>query len=459
MNAVLNEALDKYKKKLVCPSAECESVGSLARCGRNQKNGLQNVKCTECGKQTTHLTDVIFNSVGVKLEFEGKEMTSDATAQDDVKAFLRNQVQELQSEKAEMAARIQELLESNKYFQDSHQKQNTQIAKLTTQAAEQNKTIANLSENIATLTKALTGAPVGAQASPDKGAARIPALVQGPVQDEAELAAPEGSVACLEIQKEPAGNEDKNKAGPGNKVSWADIAKDRRPSLETLPEEAQNRFKESSKSLAAIGFRPVPGRRRKSSAPGAAPENTKNHEKEKPKVTPLYFGGIPRGPIGKLRAELRKCLPKWTILHLSFIGNTVTEILCHEPLVDKLVGGMKLLGFRHIPNYDPLKEKNTDDATLRARVNCYNRWRWGADSSHSEVSRQWFKEKMESLAAEHPAVKEAADDKHKSNTANKLSEKEAPKDPEKESTDPAPAPDQSPKNTEAQQRLEGENRQ
>ena len=452
MNAILNDALDEHKEHLVCPNPDCKKTGAIVRCGFSRKSGLQNVKCKECNKQSIQLANIIFDSVGVKLDFEGTALTSEPSPQDNLNSVLQSKVKELEAEKAAMTERIQELL-------DSQKQQSTQIAKLTTQLADQNSTISELSKNIATLTAALSAKPQHPPARPEPV----------PIEDTAAPAAPEGSVARREILTGPAGNADKpNQAqaqakGLGQdknrpqKASWADIAKTKRPSLQTLSENEQNRFKETTKNLAALGFKPVPIQRRKPQAAGTGAAPAPNQEKEKPKPVPVYLGGVPRGPIGKLRAELRKCLPKWSILHISFIGNSATEILCHEPLVDKLVGGMKLLGFRHMPNFDPLKELNTDAATLRGHANCYNRWRWGAESSYSEVSRQWFTAKMEALAKDRPAVKEAADEKRTTTAAKKTLEAGTNKEPEQAPEAPAPEPSNQPaEHTDDQQRPEGE---
>ena len=458
MNEILNEAYVKHSPNLVCWNNECKAKASLKRCGFS-RSGFQNVKCNQCNKTTSQIADVVYNSVGVKLEFEGKEMTSTPSLQHAINAAIRNPTNAPSTDKEaneSNSALIAELLQSNKDLSDANNAMATQMAKLNTQLAEQSETIKTLSASIAALTQTVSSETPG----------QAPPLINNPapVEDTAAPAAPEGSVARREIPQGSAGNADNsNQENPNPKpakASWADIAKTKRPAIETLSEKEQTRFKETTKNLAALGFKPVPIQRRRPAPTGTGPAAAANKESEKPKPVPVYFGGVPRGPIGKLRAELRNCLPKWSILHLSFIGNSATEILCHEPLVDKLVGGMKLLGFRHMPNYNPLKEKNTDDATLRGKVNCYNRWRWGAESSYSEVSRQWFKEQMEQLAKESPNVKEGADEKHNSNAAKKSAEDGEQKEPEKEPEAPAPAaPEQPAETTEAQQRPEGEDRQ
>ena len=156
---------------------------------------------------------------------------------------------------------------------------------------------------------------------------------------------------------------------------------------------------------------------------------------------------------------LRECLPKWSILNISFIGNSVTEILCHESMADHLVGGMKLLGYRHIPSYDPVREMNTDAATLQGRTNCYQRWRWSAENAFSEVSREWFAKQMDGLATKHPEVKQAADKKEEEKQQTEPQNKDKPQDAQADADGDESAPNQEQetnKDSEGQQRPEGE---
>ncbi|MEM1007933.1 MAG: hypothetical protein AAGJ35_02915 [Myxococcota bacterium] len=250
------------------------------------------------------------------------------------------------------------------------------------------------------------------------------------------------------------------------KISWADMV--RQPKLSNLPAEVQEKFKKSAQALNSLGFKPTP-------RPPPRPQNSSAPQnKLKPKPVPVYFGGIPRGPIGKLRAMLRECLPKWSVLNISFIGNSATKLLCHEPLVDNLAAGMKLLGYRHLPNYDPVREMNTDAATLRGRANCYQRWRWGAENAFSEVSREWFAKKMDEMAKSHPEVKATADEKQAERQAEQDKQQgkdqsrevekghypldtEEPNDKETENQDQEKDQDQvQVQDQEAQQRPEGE---
>lgn len=86
-----------------------------------------------------------------------------------------------------------------------------------------------------------------------------------------------------------------------------------------------------------------------------------------PKPVPMYFSNIPRGPIGALKKAIYECLPKWAILGVSFIAASDTEILCHAPLVDRLVATLQFFRHRHLPDYEPTKMANSEDPPATQR--------------------------------------------------------------------------------------------
>ena len=63
----------------------------------------------------------------------------------------------------------------------------------------------------------------------------------------------------------------------------------------------------------------------------------------------------------------------WAILGLSFIGQSVIEIVCHEPLVHQVVGKLRLVGASHIKNMDVfgdnLKKLSPKDTRNRGTLN------------------------------------------------------------------------------------------
>ena len=93
-----------------------------------------------------------------------------------------------------------------------------------------------------------------------------------------------------------------------------------------------------------------------------------------PKPTALYFRNIKRARLGQVRKALRQMFTNpWAVLGLSFIGKSVIEILCHEGLVDQVVGKLRLIGATHIRNMDifgdNLKKMSKNDTRDRAATN------------------------------------------------------------------------------------------
>ena len=164
-----------------------------------------------------------------------------------------------------------------------------------------------------------------------------------------------------------------------SRKSWADIAKQSRPQI---PTQIQSRVEETRKALLAAGF--------KASTP-------------KPKPIAVYFGKVPRGPLGSLRKALLVSLPRWAILGLSFIGNQALEVLCHAPLKDRLIATMKSLRFSHLTTYDPCTPIQGRDAK-QSRKSCFRRWSHSAASTPSDAARKWYLESASKLSDAEPIL-------------------------------------------------------
>lgn len=186
------------------------------------------------------------------------------------------------------------------------------------------------------------------------------------------------------------------------KISWDDVAC--KPKVGYLTEQFKEKIEVSTKSLDSPHLKPSFTIHRAPVGAGREPK------KNKPSPTPVYLGVIPSGTGGKLPKALRDCLRKWEVLYISFIGNSAAELLCHGPIVEQLIAGMKLLGFRNMLQNVPLKKENTEMATRKGHMNFYQRWRWGAESSSSVVSRACVSSRMEELAEKYPEVETAADE-------------------------------------------------
>lgn len=135
------------------------------------------------------------------------------------------------------------------------------------------------------------------------------------IKDE-PLADPERTTSTdseLEDPTPPKAQDDRT-LPPNAPLSWSRVV---RQGFSGLIQVLRNRVQQASHSLSTSGF-------------WAARPKFQGAEPPKPKPSPVYFGTIPRGAIGKLRRGLQECLPKWAGLSISFIGASVTEVLCHE---------------------------------------------------------------------------------------------------------------------------------
>lgn len=173
------------------------------------------------------------------------------------------------------------------------------------------------------------------------------------------------------------------KQAPKPNFTWADAAK---KGLNALPAGLQDRVRASLQSLADSGFK-------------AKRTEPQPNSEEKPEPEPVYFGNVPRGPIGQLKRSLHECLPKWAVLSISFIGAATTEILCHKPYIPRLVATMRLLRFRHLPKYDPRKSRPDTEPTIERayKAACYQRWHKLSQSSRSPACKAWYSSQADAL--------------------------------------------------------------
>lgn len=177
---------------------------------------------------------------------------------------------------------------------------------------------------------------------------------------------------------------------PKPQISWAEVA--RAPTLSKLLTDQRSKFEKCRASLVAKGFNAQQrtiyiGPRTEAATKAIA------SMKPQPTATAVYFGGIPRGPIGDLKQALYECLPKRCILRISFIGNSACEILCHKHLQSRLISGMNLLGFRQLTAYDPLKSSSSsfsEESTRRLKMSSYRRWRWSGRKTFSPIAKLWY---------------------------------------------------------------------
>lgn len=301
-----------------------------------------------------------------------------------------------------------ELLKAQLLTQTSLLKdQSSQISELTAQVGQLNKKIDALSathrDNIkpATLPKAFQTQSVNAsngnsgQTTESETASIAPAVVVTETNNGAGVKTVVTPVARPEHVLPSATTKP---------ISWADIA--RIPSMKKLPSTMQSKFEKSIASLRKNGFtpsaRPPPGR------PNPAGGDPRPSTPPQPVPTPVYFGGVPRGPIGSLKRSLQECLPSWAVLSISFIGNSACEILCHKPLEQRLIAAMKLIGFRHLATYDPMRlatSEGTDAVSKKIKLACYRRWMWTAGKTFSPVSKNWYTNQAQAIIANNKSLK------------------------------------------------------
>ena len=123
-----------------------------------------------------------------------------------------------------------------------------------------------------------------------------------------------------------------------------------------------------------------------------------------PKTSPtaIYFRKIKRVQLGVVRKALRSLdLPPWAVLGLSFIGQSVLEVVCDERLASQLIVKLTLLGAAHIKDFDIFgdnlkKNPNTDtEEKLKANVEkVIYRLKKLISTSNNEAAKKWYSEKL-----------------------------------------------------------------
>lgn len=167
-------------------------------------------------------------------------------------------------------------------------------------------------------------------------------------------------------------------------VNWSEVVKS---GLGSLPDVLKHRVKETVRYLQQDGFQ----------AKRTTPSHANNTQ---PSPVAVYFGNIPRGPIGKLKRCLQECLPKWAVLSISFIGANFTVILCHQGHVERRVATMRLLRYKNIAGYDPTlaaPRDATPDQARSYRAACLRRWQKLASQSLSPVCKQCYEKSATDL--------------------------------------------------------------
>ena len=122
----------------------------------------------------------------------------------------------------------------------------------------------------------------------------------------------------------------------------------------------------------------------------------------KPRPTAVYFCNIRRVQLGVVRKALRNMqLPPWALLGLSFIGQSVLEIVCDQSHVAQLTVKMKLLGAAEVKNFDMfgdnLKKTPGTESRARHRANidkAQTRLVRLIATSSNEAAKAWYSVKV-----------------------------------------------------------------
>jgi len=363
-NDALRSQFNSRQGGLKC---KCGAIGTLVRNGTTS-TGSPNVKCSSCNAKYSgrNLSEIL-----LKTSFDGDDQSENASSLP-TPTLSHNSDDKTKDELiSQLRSQNEKLISDNKHLQDK-------VTMLLNQTTQLNSKIDQLislqlrSFNDNNLSKA------------------IPTPQTHMQQNSNQL---ETQTRTIESPTEAAITQPATTPSP----SWSDVA---RQGLEKLPDNMKAKFHSSMKSLKLAGFEAQNEYRtpRFDSAGDTAP---------KPVPTAIYFANLPRGPIGALRRALLECLPKWSVLSISFIGRSITEILCHQDLTEQLISDMTLLGYKHLEYYSPVKVAShiTDIDTInKYKAACYRRWINASERTYSPVSKTWYKSKSDSLLAENPGL-------------------------------------------------------
>lgn len=343
-------------------SAKCGGCGAIGNFVLNgTHHNLQVVQCKKCSKKFTHVA--LRNLIG----------SASSVPRAPARPTKPAPVPEVSStEFARLKTENARLLENNRNLQEQNEALHAKVDALTTK----------VDELLSEMRKNKPGVTAGHSVANEQ-------------QQEASV--PQPSPQNPHAQKEPTQPKPDDPQQPPNPktacqpVNWADIVN---LGIAALPDMLKHLVKESPRYLQQDGFQ----------AKRTPPMGTSTAQAI-PVV--VYFGNVPRGPIGKLKRCLHECLPKWAVLSISFIGASVTEILCHQPHVARLVATMCLLRYKHLAGYDPTTSAPHNATPEQARsykAACLHRCIKLVTSARSPVCKSWYTKASEDLLADDEAL-------------------------------------------------------
>ena len=357
----LEEIMEVRRNEIRCPNGKCEIEGRLVWNGWGGSGRL--IKCMACNKKTS-ATKLLEH---VQVQFGTAE---DKTAKTKEKPIeLPVSPPSTTQEWRMLRAQMENIIKTNKDMAAQMAEAKQQLYRTTVQlnaiAPREAPSLPNRKKS----------------SQRDRETTPRPPTTQNPFRIGSTLSHTANPYAQQPTAPHPFGQIPldtlQNKQPP--KRSYAEIAKLRKPKLDTFPEPIRERMSAGRAAMASF-VRTPPKRHLQPEA--------------------IYFNNAQRGSLKKLREALRISLPGEAILHLDFIGGSLLEVMCHKPLVPKLISHIKFMSngrMREI-NFDPLarttisKDRQTTGKDLWARntTNCAKRiGRILSGNPHPEV-RAYF---------------------------------------------------------------------
>lgn len=133
-------------------------------------------------------------------------------------------------------------------------------------------------------------------------------------------------------------------------MNWADLT---RGGKEIFPNELSKRLLELQENVFLLWFQI------NKPNPSYLQRTTSTTD-----ITAAYFTSILRRPISTVKKTIYKCIPKWSVLSIIFIGENINELLSHKFLLYRPMETLRHMGYTLLPNYTPTEptDRNAVDS-------------------------------------------------------------------------------------------------
>ena len=213
---------------------------------------------------------------------------------------------------------------------------------MATQLEEVKRQLHNTSEQL----QSLSTTPISREGSPlEQPQPQREPIARPPVPARPTKTATRATPMAIPYETQPTPNQTSGTIDPKrtDRKSYLEIAKIKKPQLDVFPEAIREKVSAGKAAMASF-VRPQPRRQLQPEA--------------------VYLENAQRGPLHKLREALRISLPGEAVLHLDFIGGSLLEVICHKPLVHKLISHVNFMSdgkMRRI-SFDPLAKPTVSKA-------------------------------------------------------------------------------------------------